>query len=264
MPESVLLVEKEGPLDWVTLNRPESLNALDTDLVTRLRDYFRSLASDTSVRVVVLRAMGRAFCAGYDIKEHGQMLAEGSEQVSAVARLQVQRRISEIALLMRRCPQPIIALVNGAACGGGFSLALAADIRIAAPAARMNAAAIRIGLSACDVGISYLLPRLIGGSIAAELLMTGRFIDAERALRVGLVSEVVPADKLAATGRLYAQEMLAASPAGLMLTKDCLNTNLDAGSLENALAVEDRNQVICAMAGDNTRAVHEFLARRPG
>jgi enoyl-CoA hydratase len=260
MSESALLIAKEGPVDWLTLNRPERLNALDTGLVTTLRDYFRGLATDTSVRLVVLRAIGRAFCAGYDIKEHQQMMNAGVEPSSAMERIQVQRRISEIVLLMRRCPQPIIALVNGAACGGGFSLALAADIRIATPDARMNAAAIRIGLSACDIGVSYLLPRLIGGSVAAELLMTGRFIHAERALRVGLVSEIVPPDRLEPVAREYAREILSASQVGLALTKDCLNANVDAGSLEQALALEDRNQVICAMSGENARAVRDFTA----
>ena len=113
----------------------------------------------------------------------------------------MQRRVSEIVMRMRRAPQPIIALINGPASGGGFALVLASDIRIAAPAARMNAAFIRIGLTACDVGVSYFLPRLVGSALASELLLTGRFIDAERAQRVGLVSQVVAQDELLAAGR---------------------------------------------------------------
>ncbi len=154
---------------------------------------------------------------------------------------------------MRRAPQPIIALINGPASGGGFALALASDIRIAAPAARMNAAFIRIGLTACDVGVSYFLPRLVGSALASELLLTGRFIDAERAQRVGLVSQVVAQDELHAAGRAMAQEILGNSPVGVRLTKECLNMSIDAGSLEAVIAMEDRQQILVAQTGRHAR-----------
>lgn len=164
---------------------------------------------------------------------------------------------------MRRCPQPIVSLVHGPACGGGFALALASDIRIAGTSARMNAAFIRIGLSACDIGVSYFLPRLVGGAVASELMLTGRFINAERALRVGLVSEVVADDRLEEAVLPYLDDMLTASPLGLRLTKECLNMSVDAGSLEAAVAMEDRNQILCAQTADFAEGISAFLAKRP-
>jgi enoyl-CoA hydratase len=163
---------------------------------------------------------------------------------------------------MRRAPQPIIALINGPASGGGFALALASDIRLAAPAARMNAAFIRIGLTACDVGVSYFLPRLVGSALASELLLTGRFIDADRAQRVGLVSQVVAQDELSAAGRAMAQEILGNSPVGVRLTKECLNFSVDAGGLESVIAMEDRQQILVAQTGDMREGVAAFLEKR--
>ena len=164
---------------------------------------------------------------------------------------------------MRRAPQPIIACVQGAACGGGFALALGADVRLAGESARMNAAFIRIGLSACDVGVSYFLPRMVGASVAAELLLTGNFIDAARAERLGLVSRVVPDAELAAAAQALADDMLRNSPLGLRLTKECLNASLDAGSLEQVIAMEDRNQILCTRSEDFREGITAFLQKRP-
>jgi len=250
-------VKQEGALAWLTLNRPDALNAMNPRLVDELRHYFGALAEDRETRVVVLRGAGRGFCAGLDLKDHGDDVGGG---VSASMR--GQRRVSEIALLMRRAPQAIIACVHGPACGGGFAMALASDVRIAGESMRMNAAFIRIGLSACDVGVSYLLPRLVGASVASELMLTGRFIHAERARDLGLVSRVVPDDQLEAAARELAGEMLATTPLGLRLTKECLNASLDAGSLEQAIAMEDRNQVICARSKDFREGVQAFLQKR--
>jgi enoyl-CoA hydratase len=166
---------------------------------------------------------------------------------------------------MRRAPQPVISLVQGAASGGGFALALASDVRIAGESARMNAAFIRLGLSACDIGVSYFLPRLVGVSIASELLLTGAFIDARRALSVNLVSDVVPDDKLVERARPLVEAMLEASPLGLRLTKECLTMSVDAGSLDAAIAMEDRNQILCAQTSDFREGVSAFLEKRkPG
>jgi len=252
-----LEVQSEGALVWLTLNRPEVLNAMNPTLVGELREFFAGLAGQPSVRVVVLRGAGRAFCAGLDLRESGAEPGGG-----VPAGLRAQRRISELVLLMRRAPQPIIACVQGAACGGGFALALASDVRIAGESARMNAAFIRIGLSACDIGVSYFLPRLVGTSVASELMLTGRFLNAERALRTGLVSEVVPDAKLADAARPYIEEMLTTSPLGLRLTKECLNMSTDAPSLEAAVAMEDRNQILCSQTNDVREGMLAFLEKR--
>ena len=255
-----LRVHREGHLTWLVLDRPASLNALDSTLVTELRDFFSGLASDTETRVVAVRGAGRAFCAGLDLKEH-RSRERGRPSVPDA--LRAQRRISELVVLMRRAPQPIIACVHGAACGGGFALALAADVRLAGESARMNAAFIRLGLSACDVGVSYFLPRLVGASVAAELLLTGNFIDAARAERVGLVSRVVPDGELEAAARALAGDMVRNTPLGLRLTKDCLKASLDAGSLEQVIAMEDRNQILAAQTGDFREGVRAFREKRP-
>ncbi len=256
-----LRVEREGHCTWLTLDRPEALNALNAPLVRELREFLWGLADDAETRVVVLRGAGRAFCAGLDLKEHAGQPQEGRGSVPAS--LRSQRTISELVMLMRRAPQPIIAAIHGPACGGGFALALAADVRIAGASARMNAAFIRLGLSACDVGVSYFLPRIVGASVAAELLLTGNFITAERAERVGLVSQVVPDAGLESAARALASEMLGNAPLALRLTKECLKHSLDAGSLEQVIAMEDRNQVLAAGTSDFREGVLAFLEKRP-
>jgi enoyl-CoA hydratase len=240
------------------MNRPERLNALNRRLVEELRDLFVGLYWRHEVRVVVLTGAGGAFCAGLDLKERDN---SGSGGVgNGLVR---QRQISEIVIAMRRCPQPIVALVDGAASGGGFALALASDVRIATPTLKMNAAFIRIGLSACDIGVSYFLPRMLGSSVAAELMLTGRFLGAERARSLGLVSAVVEPSELAAEGEKLVEEMLLTTPLGLRLTKECLNHAIDAQGLEAAIAMEDRNQILCAQGEDFSEGVRAFLEKRP-
>ena len=252
------IIEKRGQVDWLTLNRPESLNAITTPMVTELRDYFGALAEDKDTRIVVLRGAGRAFCAGLDIKE----ASARTHEAPFGGGMGFQGYLAEVYIRMRRCPQPIISLVQGPACGGGFSLALASDIRIAGESARMNAAFIRIGLSACDMGSSYFLPRLVGTSVASELMLTGRFIHADRALSTGLVSEVVPDDQLAEAAQSYIDEMLATSPMGLRLTKEGLNVAIDAAGLEAAMAIENRNQLMCSKTSDAKEGMQAFLEKR--
>jgi enoyl-CoA hydratase/carnithine racemase len=174
----------------------------------------------------------------------------------------LQHRISSLVIAMRRVPQPFIAAVRGPAVGGGFSLALAADVRIVGESARFNAAYIRIGLSACDMGSSYFLPRAVGMSVASEMLLTGRFMNAQRALATGLVSEVLPDNDLDAAAARLAEEMVETSPLGLRLTKECLNANVDAAGLEQAVLMEDRNQALCVQAGYVEEGARAFIERR--
>ena len=257
-----LLIEHDDGLDRVTLNRPESLNALDSSLIDALNAYFQSLQRNRDTRVVVLRGAGANFCAGLDLKHAMKRRAGQQEPPGVTESLDSQRRIADIVMLMRRCPQPIISLIAGAAAGGGFALALASDIRIATRSARMNCAFIKLGLGGCDIGTSYFLPRLVGVSVASELILTGRFIGAERALAVGLVSEVVGENGLDAAAEPYIEAMLAASPIGLRLSKECLNMSVDAPSLEAAIAMEDRNQVLCSRSEDFSEGIRAFLEKR--
>lgn len=255
--DPVLIKELDDDVLWLTLNRPDQLNAMNRELVEALHDTFADLRHNTAIRYVVLKASGKAFCAGLDLQSNAW---EGDESPQALYAL--QRSISDIYRAMRQCPQPVIALVQGAACGGGFSLALASDIRIAANNARMNAAYIKAGLTACDMGCSYFLPRLVGLSVASELMMTGRFIDADRALRVNLVSEVVPEQDLISAATTYLDDMRQTSPMGLRLTKEGLNFSVDAPSLEAAMALEDRQQSLVAMTADAREAITSFLNKR--
>jgi enoyl-CoA hydratase/carnithine racemase len=254
-----LQLDHRGAALWVTMNRPERLNALNRRLVEELRHLFHDLYWRHEVRVVVLRGAGSNFCAGLDLKERDNSGGGGGPSNGLVR----QRQISEIVMAMRRGPQPIVSLIDGAASGGGFAIALASDVRIATPTLKMNAAFIRIGLSACDIGVSYFLPRMVGSSVAAELMLTGRFLRAERALSLGLVSAVVPPEQLEAEGEALVAEMLLTTPLGLRLTKECLNHSVDAGGLEAAIAMEDRNQILCAQGEDFREGVSAFLEKRP-
>lgn len=258
---NTLTLEERGAVDWLTLNRPEAMNALSPEMVTELTAYFRGLATRPERRIVVMTGAGKHFCAGLDLKAKGDIsdaLDTGTVQEGLIS----QRDIAEIYLAMRRCPQVIISLINGAACGGGFSLALASDIRIASSKARMNCAYIRIGLGGCDMGSSYFLPRLVGASMAAELILTGKFIDARRAQAIGLVSQVVDPEELLSAADEDIELMLTNSPLGLRLSKEALNVNIDCGSLEAAIALEDRNQILCAQTQDAQEAMAAFAERR--
>lgn len=256
---TTITVETQDATDILTLNRPDALNTVTPEMIDELTAYFTGLQDRLSTRVVILRGNGRAFCAGAEL---------GSDAFSAPGggrpqrQLRMQQRYSQVIRHMRTCPQPIVALIHGPACGAGFSLVLASDVRFASPEARMNAAYIRVGVGGCDMGSGYLLPRLVGLSVASELLLTGRFLGADRAKAVGLVSDVVPADQLLATGLAFAAEMAGASPMGLRMTKQTLNALVDAPSLDTALMIEDRQQVVLLETADHREAVAAFRERR--
>ena len=251
-------IRRDGAADWLTLNRPDRLNAFNHRMIEELHDYLDRLMGDQSVRVLAISGAGRAFCAGVDVKSMKELVTNG-----LVPDMQNQRWISDVVVKLRRMPQPVIACLNGAATGGGFALALAADVRIAAASARMNCAFIKIGLTSCDMGLSWFLPRLVGVTVASELMLTGRFIDAPRAAAVKLVSEVVADDALEATAAGYVADMLATAPLGLRLTKDGINAALSAPSLEAAIAVEDRNQVMTLQTEDCREGLAAFFEKRP-
>src|SRR3984957_14987446 len=262
MPYQALEISRDGEIAWLTLNRPQALNALNAVMVDELHDYLRELYRDRKTRVVVMRGAGRAFCAGLDLKEQSGGGGVDVTSASTASVFDIQRKMSDLVVAIRRLPQPFIAAVRGPASGGGFALALAADVRIAGESARFNAAFIKIGLSACDMGVSYFLPRAVGSSVASELMLTGRFINAQRALATGLVSELMPDAEVDAAAAKLALEMTETSPLGLRLTKECLSISVDAGSLEQAIAIEDRNQVMCVNAGYIEEGARAFLEKR--
>lgn len=246
---TAITVVREGAVDWLTFNRPDRLNALDGAMVRELWHYFDRLQTDYGCRVVVIRGSGKGFCAGLDLTWFNE---KGAELPLGDAEDGPGPSLGNVILKMRSCPQVIVALVHGAACGGGFNLALAADIRIAGRSAKMNVAFIKLGLSGCELGTSYFLPRMLGSSVAAELMMTGRFIRAERALATGLVSEIVDDDQLEITARALVRDLLAASPTGLRKTKEMMTRASEIEDLGAVITLEERVQMICMQAGSFT------------
>jgi enoyl-CoA hydratase len=243
----------------ITLNRPERLNALSWPMVDEFLAVVDELANDERLRTVILTGAGRGFCAGLDLQDRDDALGGGDDIYLVSVR---QEKIARLALSLRAMPQPVIAAVNGAAAGGGLALALASDLRVAAAEASFHASFIRVGLSGCDAGVSYLLPRLVGLGIASELMLTGRRVDADEAARIGLVNRVVAADDLLGTAHELADEIAANSPFGVWMTKKGLQCNVDAPSLEAAVELENRTQVLATRTADMSEAVAAFKEKR--
>jgi enoyl-CoA hydratase len=260
--EPVILVDRarEG-IAVVTLNRPEQRNAMNAPLIAGLHETFDALRADRSCRVIVLTGAGAGFCSGLDLRE-GATPPEADALGRAQAGLAVQQSIAALVPKMRSMRQPIIAAVNGAAAGGGLALALASDVRVASREARFNVAFVRVGLSGCDIGVSWLLPRLIGASRAYELMLTGRFVDADEALRIGLVVKIADDSALDAAFET-ADLILANSPFGVQMTKEVMWSQLEIGSLAAGIDLENRTQLLASTTGDMNEAMAAFLEKRP-
>lgn len=246
----------------ITLNRPDKLNAMTSELVERLHRTLDDIADDATTRVVVLTGAGRGFCAGLDLGGYGD--APGRAQPGKMeAGFAVQKHIASLVPHLRSIPQPVIAAVNGPAAGGGFALVLGSDIRLAATSARFNAAFIRIGLSACDIGTSWLLPRLIGAARAQELMLTGRIFDAAEAERIGLVLETVPNEVLLERAYEKADEIMRNSPIGVALTKEGMWSALEIPGMQAAIDMENRQQIMASFSEDATETLRAFREKRP-
>ncbi len=246
----------------VTLDRPNRLNALSSSLITDLKDAFAALRHDRSAKVVVLTGAGRSFCAGTDLSGERDPApdAEGRGTVGQVYR--TQQHVAEVVLAVHECPKPVIAAVHGAAVGGGLALALAADLRVATPSAKFGAVLINVGLSSCDVGVSYLLPRVVGPTRAAELMLTGRHFTGTEALEFGMLNAV--ADDGAHLDRALELASLVAAKHefGLEFTKSGLHAAIDAPSLRHAMELENRTQALGTFGGNLTEAMAAFVEKR--
>lgn len=261
MSETILLDQPADAVTRITLNRPDKMNTLTVELVDAMHDALSQVHADHSCRAVVLTGQGRAFCAGLDLNGYGTI--PGTEGLGAPQRgMAVQQHIAEVVHHMRAIRQPIVAAVNGAAAGGGFAWACASDIRYCADTAKFGTAFIRLGISGCDIGVSWTLPRLIGASRAWELIYTGRVIDAAEAERLGLVSQSVPADELMGTAVGVASEIAANSPFGVWMTKEALWSNLETPSLRAGIDLENRNQILAAQTEDSKAAMAGFLSKQ--
>jgi enoyl-CoA hydratase/carnithine racemase len=254
--ETLLVEEVEPGVVLVTLNRPDRLNAMTDVMFRELEHVARALGREDTCRVVLLTGAGTAFCAGYDLAD-----AEALPALGALGMLDQQERAARALLAIRTLRVPVIAVVNGAATGGGLALALAADIRIAGPAARFNVAFVRIGLSAGDLGTSWILTRLIGPGVASEICFTARFVEAPEARDIGLVNEL--ADQPLDRARELAASIVVNSPGGVQLSKRALQANLEVSSYAAALELENRGQALLTRTADMAEALAAFKEKRP-
>lgn len=252
-----LQVTDDGPVRVLTLDRPERLNALSPGLVDDLHAALADARGAADCRVLVLTGAGRGFCAGLDL---GGL--ESLQDASPQERMRGQR-IAALVTALRDLPQPVVAAVNGPAAGGGLALALASDLRVLSACASLHVAFSGIGLSACDIGVSWLLPRLVGASVAFELLLTGRRVDAQDAYRIGLAGQVVPDEELLPAALALARQVAAHSPMGLRMIKEVMWSQLEVGSLQAGIDLENRTQVLTTFTRDHPEAVAALLERRP-
>ncbi|MBI5089548.1 MAG: enoyl-CoA hydratase/isomerase family protein [Actinobacteria bacterium] len=260
--QTVLRTTPRPGIAQLTMNRPSRLNAMTVDLVQALHDHLDQIAIDPEIRVVVLTGAGRGFCAGLDLAGYGRPPhSEGLGRTQAG--FATQKHIAGLIPHLRSLPQPVIAAVNGAAAGGGFALVLGSDIRLAAHSAKFNAAFIRIGLSACDIGTSWLLPRLIGAAPAQELMLTGRVFDADEAYRLGLVIELLDDDSLLDAAYAKAEQVMQNAPFGVALTKEGMWSALEIPGMQAAIDLENRQQLMATATADHREAMTAFIERRP-
>jgi enoyl-CoA hydratase len=224
------------------LNRPERLNAINHVMVGELKETLAAVSADTSVHAVVITGAGRGFCSGIDMRDFGPAIPDAT--APAIDRLRFQERMAALPQAIRDMPQPVIAAVNGPCVGAGLALCLATDIRMCSTAAIFGNGAILLGLSGAEMGMSYFLPRIVGASVAADWMLTGRMVSAEEADRRGLVSELVDPAELFQRALETASRIAELAPLGVQLTKRAVQVNTDAAGLESALELENRNQVL--------------------
>jgi enoyl-CoA hydratase/carnithine racemase len=260
---SVLLVDDPAPhVRRLTMNRPDELNAMTAELCEALHRELARISAERAVRAVVLTGAGRGFCAGVDLRGYGA--APGNDGSDAPRdRLANQEHMSRLVLALRALPQPVLAAVNGPAAGLGLALALGCDIRYAAPEAVFRVAFINIGVSNCDMGTSWLLPRLIGASRSHELMLTGRRVDAHEALQIGMVADVVADGGLPERALQAAGQIASLAPWGVRLTKQGMWSALEIASEEAALEYEDRQQIMATFGRAVPEAIEAFLQKRP-
>ncbi|MEM9564716.1 MAG: enoyl-CoA hydratase/isomerase family protein [Actinomycetota bacterium] len=263
--EPVLASQAADGVTLLTLNRPERLNALTHDLVDHLYRALDDVAADPDCRVVVITGAGRGFCAGLDLNGFG--LVPGTEDHGRPQQgMAVQQFIAGLVPRLRALRQPVIAAVNGPAAGGGLAIALASDLRVCSASATFATSFVRLGISGCDIGVSWLLPRLIGAGRAWELLLSGRRFDAAEADDLGLVTRVVD-DGGETNGAVvdeavrFAELIAANSPMGVWMTKEVMWSNLEVGSLQAGIDLENRTQILTSQTEDSRRAMAGFLGR---
>jgi enoyl-CoA hydratase len=249
-PDFVLIDRPRPGITLVTLNRPERMNAMAFDVMVPLRDALREISVDNDTRVVVLTGAGHGFCSGADLVGSGRVPNIDDLTPVSIARRALQV-LDDVILTLRAMHQPVIGAINGAAIGGGFCLSLATDIRIAGESAYFRAAGINNGLTASELGLSYLLPRAVGSSRAFDIMLSGRDVDAEEAERIGIVSRRVPDEELLDACYDFGERIIGFSRPGIELTKRTLWSSLDASSLAGHMEYEGISQLFVRMTTQN-------------
>lgn len=248
---SFILIDKPKPhITQITLNRPERMNAMAFDVMVPLRQALEEVSFDNDTRVVILTGAGEGFCSGADLQDPGYLPIFDGLGMPGISR-RAMKVLDDVILAIRDMHQPVIAAINGAAIGGGFCLSMAADIRIASETAYFRPAGINNGLTAAELGLSYILPRAIGSSRAFEIMLSGRDVDAQEAERIGLVSRVVAKEELLDECFRLAENMLGFSHLGVELTKQMLWAGMDAGSLQSHMNHEGHAQLFVRMTTKN-------------
>ena len=255
-PDTFLYEQSDG-IATITLNRPERLNAITFEVYRELTDFFAALGDEKDVRVVVITGAGRAFCSGGDVRD----IIGALQERDAEGLLDFTRLTCELIHNMRALPKPIIASLNGTTAGAGACIALASDIRIAAEEAKIAFIFVKVGLAGTDMGATYLLPRVVGLAKATELLMTGDFVSAAEAERIGLYNRVVPRDQLETATREFAEKLAHGPALGLAKTKEMLNREMHIG-FEGALEAEAVAQALFMQTPDFREAHAAFLEKR--
>jgi enoyl-CoA hydratase len=260
---TVTLERATDAIRIVRLNRPERLNAISFELVADLHDALDEVAADERCKVAVLTGAGRGFCAGLDLRDFGTPPAPG-QHPHFPAGATGQSFMADLTQHIRATPQIVLAAVNGAAFGGGLSLSLACDLRIAARSASFCSAFIKTGLTGTDIGVTYLLPRLIGASRAFDLIVTGRTVDAETAEHLGIVSQVFDDDGFLDAALGVAQGIAAYTGIGLRMTKEVMWANLDTPNMAACIALENRNQQIATASPEVQAFMRAYSGRVTG
>ena len=263
-----LLIERDGPTGILTMNRPEAMNSISPPMIPGIDDALRELAGDRSCRSIIITGAGRAFCAGIDVKSVAARDAKVDEGravgpdpvVTDLERLHIE--LSRFIRTIHSLPVPVIAAVNGAAVGAGFALAAACDLRIGSERSMFMDGFVSRGISGCELGLSYFLPKIVGASLAFDWMMTGRRVKSDEALAAGLIGQLVGEDELIPVALSLASAVARNAPMAVTMTKEVMWANLHAASLDHALALESRTQSLTRRTADAAEARASFIEKR--
>jgi len=259
----VLVERPQAEVALVTLNRPERLNALTSEMLARIYEVLEALGRDATCRVIIVTGAGRGFCAGDDLRDYHPPHWVPADVGPFHSHMYQQKYVAELVPRMRALPQPVIAAVNGPAAGAGYALALGADLRVASESAVFVDAFVKIGASGAEMGLSWLLQRIVGATRAAELVLTGRRVEADEAARIGLVLETVPEGDVVNAALALAEQIIVNTPMGTWMGKATLWSNLEISSLEAAIDLEARTQILTLGTDDAREQLQAYRQGRP-